>query len=158
MSAVRAERQWLGPAHGAQRQRAVEVREQGAAAGGLPCERRAEGVGIDRDENEVALPGEMFRGGLPDLVGGGKMNVAVGKVDGWAGKFTPAFSRAPRGGVTDFVDRLGPRHWRSHSTSLDITPAQPNLSVMCSKTHTIEVDEATADALKARADERGMTV
>ena len=29
---------------------------------------------------------------------------------------------------------------------------------MSSKTHTIEVDEATADALKARADERGMTV
>ena len=29
---------------------------------------------------------------------------------------------------------------------------------MTSKTHTIEVDEATADALKARADERGVTV
>lgn len=29
---------------------------------------------------------------------------------------------------------------------------------MSSKTHTIEVDEATADALKARADERGVTV
>jgi len=29
---------------------------------------------------------------------------------------------------------------------------------MSPKTHTIEVDEATADALKARADERGVTV
>jgi len=70
MVAVWAERQRLGPAHGGARQRVVEVWEQGAAARRFPFERRAEGVGRDRDENEVALPGEMFRGGLRDLIGG----------------------------------------------------------------------------------------
>jgi hypothetical protein len=84
------------------------MREEGAAAGRFPFERRAEGIGVDRDENEVALPGEMFRGGLFDLVCGGKMDVAVREVDRRTGKFARALGRSPSRGVADFVDRLRP--------------------------------------------------
>lgn len=116
MPSVRAERQRLGPAHRGEWQIAVEVREQRAAARGFPFECRPEGVGIDRDENEVALPGEVFRGGLGDLVRGGKVDVAVGEVDRRASELTRAFGCSPRGGVTDFVDRLRAR--LAHTTTV----------------------------------------
>ena len=108
MPPVRAERERLGPAHRAQRQLAVEMREQRAAARRLPFERRPERVGRDRDEHQVALAGEVFCHGFRDLVGGGKMDVAVGEIDRGAGEFARAFSRLPRRNVADFVDRLRP--------------------------------------------------
>ena len=105
MPAVYAERQRFDPAHGVQRQRAVKVREQSAAAGGLPFERRAKGINVDRNKNEIALAGEMFRGGLLDLVGCGEMNVAVGEIDRRAGELAHALDRLPRRRVADFVNR-----------------------------------------------------
>jgi len=106
MPVVRTERQRLDPPHGVERQHAVEVREQRAAAGQFPFECSAKGIGVDRDENEVVLPGEMFRGGLRNLLGGGKVDVAVGEVDRRASKLAHPLCRTPRGGVADFVDRL----------------------------------------------------
>jgi len=35
------------------------------------------------------------------------MDVTVGQIDRRAGEFARAFGRLPRGGVADFVDRLG---------------------------------------------------
>src|SRR5262249_19793508 len=99
MPPIRAERQRFGPAHGGERQLAVEGRKQGAAAGWFPFEGGTEGVGVDRKEHEVALAGKMFRGGLRDLIGGGKMDVAVGVVDRRAGKFARVFGRLPCSGA-----------------------------------------------------------
>jgi len=111
--AVWAERERLGPTYCTERQGAVEVREQRAAAGWFPFEWGADGVGGDCNKNEIALPGEMFRGGLRDLIGGGKMNVAVGKIDRRADEFARVFGRLPRGGIADFVNRLRHRSRRN---------------------------------------------
>src|SRR5262249_52597235 len=107
------------PAHGAERQRAIEVREEGTAAGGFPFKPGAKGVGVDRDDNEVALAREMLRGGLRDLIGGGEMDVAVGEIDRRAGKFACTFGRAPRGGVENFGDRFGTGSGSHNRTTID---------------------------------------
>src|SRR5262249_7096612 len=69
----------------------------------------------------------MFRGGLRDLIGGGKMDVAVGEIDRRAGELARAFGCLPRGGGADFVDRLGPgrgSHRQRSSTKIySFTPA-----------------------------------
>ena len=51
----RPERQRLHPAHRRERQRAVEMREQRAAARGLVAQRGAERRGVDRDQHQIAL-------------------------------------------------------------------------------------------------------
>src|SRR5437868_239250 len=71
----------LDPAHRVKRERAVEMGEQRAAARGLPFERRPERSRLDRDQEEVGLAGKMLGRGLNDLIGGGKMDVAVAAVD-----------------------------------------------------------------------------
>ena len=55
------ERQRLHPAHRGERQRAVEMREQRAAARGLIAQRGAERRGVDRDQHQVRRAGEMPR-------------------------------------------------------------------------------------------------
>src|SRR5580692_4210329 len=56
MPPVHPERQWLDPMRGGQRQLAVEMGKQRAAARRLPYERRSELLRRDRDEDEVARP------------------------------------------------------------------------------------------------------
>ena len=77
----RTERQRHDRAHRRHRQAAVEMRKERAAARRLPAELLAERLGVDRDEEKVAMPGEMPRRRLAHLLGGGEMDVAVGEVD-----------------------------------------------------------------------------
>ena len=60
------------------------------------AQRRPERVRVDRDQNEVPLPGEMPRRGLLHLLGGGKMNEPVGEIDRRAGEGAGALGLAPQ--------------------------------------------------------------
>ena len=81
------------------------MREEIAAAGWLPFERRAERVGVDRDEEQIGFFGEMLRRGLGDLGGGGEMDKAVARVGCAAEKRAAGFGGPPRCLPADFVDR-----------------------------------------------------
>ena len=70
MPALGVERQRIDTAHRGEWQFAVEMRKQRAAARGLPLQERAERIGIDRDQNEIALPGKLLCRGLSGLLGG----------------------------------------------------------------------------------------
>src|SRR5690606_9118231 len=82
--AVGAQRQVLGAPHGRDREWAVEMREQGAAARGLPLQCRAEGRGIDAQQHEAALTGSMFGDAPGQLVSSREMDEAVTPVVGGA--------------------------------------------------------------------------
>ena len=79
--AIRAQRQRHHLEHGRQRQGAVKVRKQVAAARGLPAQGGAETGGIHGHQQQIPLSGEMPARGLTRLRGGGKMNVAIRKID-----------------------------------------------------------------------------
>src|SRR3977135_1036079 len=92
---IGAERQRPDPCHRGERQGAIEVGEQRAPARRLPFERRPERRRLDRDQDEFLLVGEMPDGGLAELVGGRKMDVAVGTVDRRAAEGPVAFGLLP---------------------------------------------------------------
>ena len=52
--------QRLRPAHRRERQGRIKMREEIAAPGRFPFQVRAQGVTIDRDEDQIGLSGEMF--------------------------------------------------------------------------------------------------
>ena len=98
------ERQRLRPQHRGERQRAVEMRKQVAAAGRLPSQRAGQRIGIDRHQHQVAGTGEMLGGGLGHLPGGRKMDEAVALVDRRRrGTRRHARPRA-KGSLADLVD------------------------------------------------------
>ena len=70
MAPIGAERQGFGPGDRRNRQLAIEMRKQLAAARGLPFERVTQGVGVDRRQHEIVAPGEPFGRGLRGLLGG----------------------------------------------------------------------------------------
>eukprot|EP01030_Chromulinospumella_sphaerica_P015947 gene15948-15756_t len=63
-------------------ERAVEVREEVAAARGFPLQARAERLGLEADDEDVGQAGEVFAGRLHGLGPGREVDVAVGEVDG----------------------------------------------------------------------------
>src|SRR5262249_52280051 len=60
---------------------------------------------IDRNEDQIALAGEMLGGGLQHLFGARKMNVSVGVVDRRAAEHAVALRLLPQGARADFVDQ-----------------------------------------------------
>src|SRR3981189_565340 len=99
-----AERQRPDPRHRGERQVAIEGGKQRAAARRLPFERRPERLRVDRDQDEFLLAGEMPGGGLAKLVGGRKVDVAVGTVDRRAAEGPVAFGLPPGRALGDLVD------------------------------------------------------
>src|SRR2546423_14032300 len=75
------ERQWLYPSHRGERQVAVKMRKQFAAARNLPSQRLAERVRVDRHQQQVLEAGKILGGGRADLRGRGEMDEAVAQVD-----------------------------------------------------------------------------
>ncbi len=103
--AIRPERQRFDAGDGGKLERAVEMRKQRAAARGLPSQRLAEPRGIDADQQQIALAGEMLGRRFGELRGGGEMNEAVAQVGRGAGKAAGAFGLAPERRGDNFVDR-----------------------------------------------------
>ena len=86
------ERQRLDPAHRRQRQRTIEMRKQCAAARGLVAQRRARAPPHrPPPARRSALPAKCRAAVSATCAGGGKVDVAVGKIDRRAGE-TPARS------------------------------------------------------------------
>ena len=81
------------------------MREQRPAAGRLIAQGVAERLRLDRDEDEIGLPGEMPGGGLGGLRGGREMDEAVGAIDRRAGEGAGVLGRAPEIFRTDFEDQ-----------------------------------------------------
>ena len=75
------ERQGIDALDGLERQLAIEMRKQRAAARRLPFQLVAKRVGIDRDQHQIALAGKPFRRGFGSLLGGGEMDEAVFRID-----------------------------------------------------------------------------
>lgn len=63
------------------RQRAVKMRKQRAATGGLPLQRGAECVAVEGGEKKISLTCKMTGSRFPNLRRRGKMDVPVCKVD-----------------------------------------------------------------------------
>ena len=59
VAAVGSEGERLGPQHGGKIERRIEMRERCAAARSLPFQVGAETLGIDGEQHEAVLPGEM---------------------------------------------------------------------------------------------------
>src|ERR1041385_1815090 len=104
MDPVGCEPQGLRRTDACERQVSVEMGKQRAAARGFPFERRSEGGRIDRNEHEIVLPGEMLRGRLAHLLGGGEMDVAVGAIDRGAAEDAVALRLLPQRTRADLVD------------------------------------------------------
>ena len=81
VASVGTERQRLHPRHRGKRQVAIKMWKQRAAARGLPFQPLAQAGGIDRDQQQIALAGEVLGGGLVGLFGGGEMDEAVAEID-----------------------------------------------------------------------------
>ena len=84
MRAVGTKRQRFDAADGGKSELAVKMREQRAAARGLPFQLAAELGGIDAQQQEVALAGEMLGRGFGRLRRAGEMDEAVVPIDGRA--------------------------------------------------------------------------
>ena len=87
------------PAHRGERKLSVKMREQRAAARRLPLQLVAESIGIDGDQNEVALAGKPLGCGFRRLLGGREMDEAVAAVDGGAAVGAGPLGLAPFGAV-----------------------------------------------------------
>src|ERR1700704_3608179 len=74
------ERQGIDALDGLERQIAIEMRKQRAAARRLPFQRVAQRIGIDRDQHQIALTGKPFRRGFGGLLGGGEMDETIFRI------------------------------------------------------------------------------
>src|SRR5205814_6755004 len=91
--------------HGGERERAVQVRKEVAAAGRLPAQRGAEGGLVDGEQEQAGTAGEVAGGGLADLGGGGEVDVPVGEVHRRAVEAAGGAGTGPLVGPEQFVDR-----------------------------------------------------
>lgn len=105
MAPVLAERQWRVPDDLVPLQRPIEMREKRAAARWLPAQRVAEPVGNGCRQNQVGDAGEMLRGRLGRLNGGGEVDEPVGEVDGRAPGHPRGVKGLPLGRPEDLVDQ-----------------------------------------------------
>ena len=81
MAPIGRQRQRIHARHQPQIEITVEVRKEGTATRRLPLQAVSQLCGVDADQHQVALSGEMFRGGFDDLRRVGKMNEAVALID-----------------------------------------------------------------------------
>src|ERR1700759_1858882 len=104
MAAIGAKGQGLDFRDGGQIERVIEMREQRAAARGLPFQACAERLGFEAHQQQVVLSGKMLRGCLLRLRGGGEMDIAVGEIDRRTAEDAGALGLTPEGRGDDLVD------------------------------------------------------
>src|SRR5262249_45740814 len=107
-------------------ERSVEVREEFAAARGLPAQRRAQVVGLDLEHHEVGLAVEVPPGRLLRLAGGREVDEAVLAVDGRTLETACALRRRPVRGRQDLVDPAQSHRSGRNSPSYEGRPAASN--------------------------------
>ena len=87
-------------------ERAVEVREEGAAARGLPAQRRAGGAGVDGEEPEPGLAGEVALRAVPGSCSAVEKWMKPSARSTGAPSVSPAaLELGPFGGAEDLVDQ-----------------------------------------------------
>ena len=109
MDAVNTEAERLGPQHGAESERRVEMRKKIAAARGLPFQCRTQPLGIEREQHKPVPPREMLGQSAFELMRGGKVNKAVAEIVDGAREMSLAFSLAEGGRGQNLID--GIRHF-----------------------------------------------
>src|SRR5215469_7775542 len=82
------------------------MREERATARDLPFESGTELFRIDRDQNEIALAGEVLRRGLGRLRTGREMDKAVLHIDAGAAENPGALGFGPFRGRQNLIDEL----------------------------------------------------
>jgi hypothetical protein len=100
---IRSQRERVHARHRAEIEIAVEVRKEGAATRRLPFQPVAKLCGVNADQQQIGLSGEMLRGGLGDLRGAGKMNEAITAIDLAATKDAGTFGFPPQCRRANFV-------------------------------------------------------
>jgi len=104
MASVRSQRQRVDPRDQCQIEITIQMRKERATARRLPLQAIAQRCGVNAHQQQIALPGEMLRGGLGNLRSTGKMDEAIAAVDLRAAKDTGAFGFPPQWGGTNFVE------------------------------------------------------
>jgi hypothetical protein len=98
--------------------RTVEMGEELAAAGRLPAETLAEPFGVDGEQHEIAMTGEIFGESSRDLPACRQMDEAVTGIVGGA-LVTPASPRLlERRARADFIDRFTHETWATVARGL----------------------------------------
>src|SRR5215468_2004432 len=99
------------------------MRKKLAAARGLPFERRSQCIGVDGDQQQIALPRKVLRRRSRKLRGRREMYEAVAPVGLRAGVNSRLLGHAPGWPPTDFVDR---RHDRLFWMRCDLRCKAPD--------------------------------
>ncbi len=104
------------------------MRKQGAAARDFINQFFAAIPGLDRNQQQIVLPGEMFRRGLRHLGGGREMDESVGEVDRRAFEHTALLRARPFVGRDNFVNKrqIPPPFGPSYSIFFALPPAPRN--------------------------------
>src|SRR4249920_2796678 len=87
-------------------ERAVEMREQVAAARFLPAKALSKPAGVYGKKHEIALAGEIFGQSAGDLVPCRQMNKAVAGIVGRALEAPTPLHLLEHGARADFIDRV----------------------------------------------------
>jgi hypothetical protein len=106
VTSVRAKGKWIDAFHRLDRERAIEVRKQGAAARGLPFQGIAKLAGIHADKQQIALTCKMLCGGLRNLGRSREMNEIVATIGLRAAENTGSLCLLPQCSGTNFVQGL----------------------------------------------------
>jgi hypothetical protein len=83
---------------------AVKVREQLAVARRLEAQRSAQRIGIDRDQEQAGLAGEVLSGRLGDLLWEREVDETVARIVSAAPVYALPLGLAPSRSGTNFVD------------------------------------------------------
>lgn len=95
MASARAQRQRVDARDQCQIEITIQMGKERATARRLPLQAIAQRCGVNVHQQQIALPGEMLRGGFGNLRSTGKMNEAIAAVDLRAAKDTGAFGFPP---------------------------------------------------------------
>ena len=104
MAPVRPQRQRVDARDQCQIEITIQMGKERATARRLPLQTVSQRYGVNAHQQQIALPGEMLRGGFGYLRSAGKMNETISAVDLRAAKDTGAFDFPPQWGGTNFVE------------------------------------------------------
>jgi hypothetical protein len=82
----------------------IEMREQFILARWLPAQPLTQRIGVDRDQEQSGLSGEMLAGRGSDLRGGREMDKTVPQIVGAASIYSLSLGLAPGRGGANFLD------------------------------------------------------
>ncbi len=100
------QRQWLRPDHIIHTQFAIKMREQDTGTGRFPLQ-RLQPFGLHRQQHQTLDAREIFRGGFGHSLCCGKMDIAVGDINGCPIGFGRALQVVPFIGAQNLVDQHG---------------------------------------------------